>query len=211
MERVKFKEKAKKLIQGNKWYIWKPLVIFSLLAGLVTGIASFITGVAQLEKNTVDIIASIVNFVVSICSSVFAVGYTKYVLDFARGKKYDWKEVFNYSKNNFGKILILTILVDLIVTCGTILLIIPGIIASIGLSFYQEVCVDNEDLKVTEIIKKSWNMTKGYKLDIFVLGLSFLGWIILGMFTFGILYIWLIPYMEVTYVIAYDALRKKSK
>lgn len=40
---------------------------------------------------------------------------------------------------------------------------------------------------------------QGHKLDAFVLGLSFIGWAILGTLTFGILYIWLYPYMQLTF------------
>ena len=73
------------------------------------------------------------------------------------------------------------------IAIGYILLIIPGIIASFGLMFYREVCADNPKMKVTDILRKAWEMTKGHKMDLFVFGLSFFGWIILAPFTLGIL------------------------
>ena len=49
---------------------------------------------------------------------------------------------------------------------------------------------------------------KGHKWDLFVLMLSFLGWALLGALTFGILYIWILPYMNTTLILFYDKLRE---
>ena len=48
----------------------------------------------------------------------------------------------------------------------------------------------------------------GYKMDYFMLVLSFFGWLLLGIFTLGILYIWLVPYMNVTFILYYEELKK---
>lgn len=45
-----------------------------------------------------------------------------------------------------------------------------------------------------QAIKKSWAMTKGQKLKLFVFDLSYIGWFILAVLTFGILLIWVLPY-----------------
>ena len=71
--------------------------------------------------------------------------------------------------------------------------------------------VDNPELKATEIIKKSWNMTNGHKGELFVLGLSFIGWGLLAGLTLGILYIWLYPYMTVSNAMYYDKLKNLKK
>ena len=49
---------------------------------------------------------------------------------------------------------------------------------------------------------------RGYKNDYILLVFSFTGWIILGAFTFGILYLWLFPYMSVTLANFYDEIKK---
>lgn len=84
------------------------------------------------------------------------------------------------------------------------------IIASIGLYYYKEVCADNPEMKATEIVKKSWAMTKGHKMDLFVLILSFIGWAILAGLIIGILYIRLYPYMLITITLAYEELKKAA-
>ena len=44
-------------------------------------------------------------------------------------------------------------------------------------------------------------------MDLFVLGLSFIGWALLCTITFGIAYIWVGPYMQATYTNAYNSLK----
>ena len=61
---------------------------------------------------------------------------------------------------------------------------------------------------VIETVKDSFRLMKGHKWDLFILMLSFLGWAILGALTFGILYIWLVPYMNTTILLYYDKLKK---
>ena len=42
-----------------------------------------------------------------------------------------------------------------------------------------------------------------------VLGLSFIGWMVLGLFTLGILYLWIVPYMMVVMANFYYELKNK--
>ncbi len=44
----------------------------------------------------------------------------------------------------------------------------------------------------------------GYKWKFFCLNLRFLGWAILCLFTLGIGFLWLIPYMEISFAKFYD-------
>ena len=206
MDRVKLKTKAKELIKDNKWYIWKPTVMFSLVVFAIGFVISFIAFL--ISEKTGTIVGSIFGSCISIIESVFMVAYAKYILAFVRGKKMDWKEIIEDGKKHFGLYFLVSLLVGLIILGGTILLVVPGIIASIGLMFYQEVCVDNPKLGVVEIVKKSWKLTNGHKMDLFILGLSFIGWSLLATLTLGILYIWLMPYMMVTFVLAYEKLKK---
>ena len=78
------------------------------------------------------------------------------------------------------------------------------------LYFASYVVGDNPKLSATEVVKKSRNLTKGYKMDLFIFGLSFIGWNILASFTLGLLYIWLMPYMIVATTLLYEELKKKQ-
>ncbi len=91
-----------------------------------------------------------------------------------------------------------------------LLLIIPGIIKSIAYSMSMYIIADNPNVGVRNALKLSMKMTKGYKMDIFVMYLSFIGWNILCVFTLGIGSLWLMPYMQTTYSNMYHRLKKIS-
>ena len=210
MDRAELKEEAKKKIKDNKWYIWKPYVFFGLIVFLISFVI-FLPLALLVDESVVNVVSTILSCIASLVGTVFAVGYSKYCLDFVRGKKQDWKACFDFIKKHFGTVILLSILIGLIILGGMLLLIVPGIIFAIGHSLYQEVYADNPELSATEAVKKSWNLTKGYKKDIFVLYLSFIGWQLLAVLTLGILYIWLTPYMTVTQLLFYEELVKKEK
>ena len=208
MDRVELKTRAKELIKGNKWFIWKPVIFYSLAIFLATFIIMLPFGLAFDAKSTAYvIILSIVSFISGLLETIFMFGYAKYCLDFVRGQKDDWKDTLKFGMKYFVPILLIDLLFALNIIFGYILLIIPGIIATIGLVFVQEVFADNQELGVIETLRKAWNVTNGHKVDLFVLGLSFIGWAILACLTLGILYIWLVPYMIVTFILAYEKLK----
>ena len=70
--------------------------------------------------------------------------------------------------------------------------------------------VIDTDTSGSDSLRKSREMMKGYKMDYFIFQLSFIGWHILAVFTLGILYIWLVPYITVAETIYYDKLKEKS-
>lgn len=99
---------------------------------------------------------------------------------------------------NFGKALGLYLWQILWVFLWMLLFIIPGIIKAYSycMSFY--ILAEHPEMSVREAMNESKRMTDGYKMDLFILQLSFIGWSILCIFTLGIGYFWLIPYMQVT-------------
>ena len=60
-------------------------------------------------------------------------------------------------------------------------------------------------------MKLSMRMTKGYKLDLFIMLLSFIGWNMLSAFTLGILgLVFVNPYLYTTYAGYYNELKKNA-
>ena len=68
------------------------------------------------------------------------------------------------------------------------------------------IMADNHDIGIMDAIKESKRITQGYKGDIFVLGLSFIGWGLLCILTLGIGFLWLAPYASTTYSNLYNKL-----
>ena len=69
------------------------------------------------------------------------------------------------------------------------------------------ILAENKGKPALECINESKAMTNGHKMDLFVLGLSFIGWGFLCAITLGIASIWVIPYMQATYANAYNSLK----
>jgi uncharacterized membrane protein len=65
------------------------------------------------------------------------------------------------------------ILATLIIIAGFILLIVPGVIAGLGLMFVNFLVIDR-GLGPTDAIKESWRLTKGYKWPLFLFSLALL-------------------------------------
>ena len=87
------------------------------------------------------------------------------------------------------------LLVGVFTFLWTLLLIIPGIIKSLAYSMTPFILKDYPELSANQAINLSMKMMEGRKFDLFYLYLSFIGWGILALFTLGIGYLWLMPYI----------------
>ena len=85
---------------------------------------------------------------------------------------------------------------NLCVIIGCFLLIIPGIILSLMFSQTEYIMKDDPQISAADAMKKSAEMMNGHKMELFWLLLSFIGWAILCVFTFGFGFIFLLPYMS---------------
>ncbi|MDM5190925.1 DUF975 family protein [Bacillus sp. DX4.1] len=76
--------------------------------------------------------------------------------------------------------------------------IIYIIIASFSYAMTFFVLIDHPEYPVLQAMKESKTMMKGHKMDLFLLWLSFIGWCVLAIFTLGIGFLWVVPYMYTT-------------
>ncbi len=201
---MELKEEAKKSLKGKYGQYILLVIVYSLLTSGVVGI---LTLIFELLKVNRAVSSPIVAVVAIIASALLTLGEVSFSLKVARNKEVKWTELF--SKTSLWlTFIIASLLVGLFTTLWTLLLIIPGFIAVFKYSMVNYILVDEPEIGALEAISKSKEMMDGHKLDLFILRLSFLGWILLGLLTFGILYIWLVPYMNVTTVKFYDSIKK---
>jgi len=93
----------------------------------------------------------------------------------------------------------------------SLLLIIPGIIKSLSYYFTANILADCPNVKATDAIKISMRITEGHKMDVFIFILSWIGWGLLSILTFGILYIVYVgPYWATADAGFYIELRDKA-
>lgn len=70
------------------------------------------------------------------------------------------------------------------------------------------ILAENPEMTAKEAIEKSKQITNGHKFDLFVLELSFILWMLLTVFTFGIAGIYVIPYMSATTANFYNLIKE---
>ncbi|MBR4024342.1 MAG: DUF975 family protein [Firmicutes bacterium] len=90
--------------------------------------------------------------------------------------------------------------------------VIGGFIKMYSYRMVPFIVAENPDLKPREAITLSRRMMNGHKWECFVLDMTFVGWYILGTFTFGLITVlWAAPYSVATYAEYYTELRNGAK
>lgn len=221
------KSNARDFIRGRLWMFWSVLLVVGIIESLANSLPQWIFG--DRLSNISDIIAGnpdnipkeisssvfgwyyVLNVLITIVLIPLNIGVAQNVLAWSRGEDVNkWKVLFGgfNSAKIFFKQVGVVVLNTILCALWAILLIVPGIIKGLAYSMYPYVLRDEPDLSVWQTLKKSEAIMKGYKGKLFLMYLSFVGWFILGAFTFGILYIWLTPYVMTSTVKFYDDVRR---
>nr|WP_321373190.1 DUF975 family protein [uncultured Bacteroides sp.] len=150
-----------------------------------------------------NLLASTGGLVSLIIGGPMTLGISYFALAISRNQEARFEQLFK-GFNNFGTALGAYLLMAIFVILWMLLLIIPGIIAAISYAMTFYIIADNPSIQVMDAIDKSKKMMYGYKWKFFCLNLRFLGWAILCLFTLGIGFLWLIPYMEISFAKFYD-------
>ena len=130
-------------------------------------------------------------------------------LDFIRGGELKVGKLFDGYKDCL-RLSLAFFLYLLVVLVGVIFFIVPGIIFAMMFAQVPYILRDDENIGVIDALKKSANMMKGHKMQLFLLYLSFIGWAILAILTLGIGYLFLFPYMYTTVAHYYEDLKLES-
>ena len=130
-------------------------------------------------------------------------------LKIARKEEVGYSDVFLGYKN-IWKVIGVTILSSIIIFLGYICFVVPGIILSYMYSQIYFVLADNPNIGIVECLRQSRELMVNEKLNFFVLELSFILWMLLVVFTFGIASIYVIPYYETVLANFYIDIKHKK-
>ncbi len=154
-------------------------------------------------------------FVVDILTSFIL---TSVFLRIAKGGKFDRRKVFDdLSGAKILHYLVGIFIATIFVVAGLGLLIVPGVIVAIMLSFVSYILVEEDkkmpwkSWKFWEAIKKSYSMTKGHKWRIFLFVLVLAGINILGFLALLVGLLFTIPLSGIAMAALYDKLKNNGK
>lgn len=170
---------------------WMTALAVSLIYSLIVGALSAIPAVGS--------IASL------LLSGSLAFGISRYYTKLARNETPTIDNLFDGFKlliQNF----FLAFMMSLFVFLWSLLFIIPGIIKAYAYSMAFYIKQDHPEYEWKECLDESQRIMDGHKADLFLLQLSFIGWMILCIFTAGIGFLWLEPYMQAAQANFYNEL-----
>jgi len=182
------------LLMSFSLFVFTAVFCVSMISQLGGANAVAATGAMNLFANLVEMLVS----------GAFMVGFAGFFLGIAQegaarlellfvGFQRFWK--------SFGTYFFYTLFIVL----WTLLFIIPGIIATFRYAMAFFIIADDEDCGPLEAITRSKEMMKGNKWKFFCLNWRFFGWALLAtFFTFGLGYLWLIPYMQTSFAKFYE-------
>lgn len=213
--RTQIKDEAKKLLGPNYGGILGEFIlmmgsiyILSYLLPFTIIPLSFFGG--RWAPVLVYLLSFAMNFLIFLIYAPLEVGY------FDRLKLLWWnqkKQTFfsGFIERRYWRSVVSKILTSIFIYLWSLLLVIPGIIKSIAYSMTPFIISDSQNISALDAINISKKMTNGYKGDIFVFYLSYIGWYLLSILTFGLLAIFYVtPYQYTALGGYYTELKKNA-
>ena len=214
MDRKLLKQNAKQNFKKD-WFKSAVVTIIMFGASLVSSILAVPQTVimASGEQYVTTSTSSFLPMILSVLVfSVLSVGGYRYFQKTRKNVHTDIGEVAgNFKDGNYKNVVIITFLKGLKVFLWTLLLFVPGIIKNYEYYLVENILAVRPDIDKNEAFRLSKLLMNGYKMEAFVLNLSFIGWYLLSLFTLGILTIvYVNPYMVATNVEFYAYVRAQA-
>lgn len=228
--RAELKENAKKYFKFNYWKMVLVVLALSMVGGGGSGVSfnytasagnfdSIESGYGSVSPSfftgfiTAFLIMFVIIMVIAVVLSAFlfnplSVGAQRFFV-VSHYQKAELGELGYAFSNSYINVVKTMFLRSLYTSLWSLLLVVPGIIKSYEYRMIPYILAENPGIDSKEAFAISKQMMDGNKWNAFVLDFSFLGWIILSVFTCGILSIFYVnPYMLMTDAELYVALKE---
>ncbi len=189
-ERTAIKERARALLRANWGNCIGAYVLYTVGVAVVTG--------------------ATLGFGALFLAPPLLIGLTAFFLDIWRERDPQLETLFTGFRR-YSQSLISVLWTQLFTFLWSLLFVIPGIIKSLAYSMTPYLVADYPDLNPRRALKVSMAITDGHKAEIFVMYLSFFGWMLLSGLTMGILQIVYVgPYTQMAVAGLYEALLRDA-
>ncbi len=228
-----FREKARKALNGN-WGVAVGTGFVASLLGAYTAISNGGGGGSsnsEMSDKDAEMVASVFTYealmimvmllgILAIVLLIFGIvqfilggpitlGYVKFNLHMVNGTTPDFFDLFSQF-HRFKEGFLMQLLRGIYIFLWTLCLIVPGIMATFSYAMTPYILYENPGMSANDAIGASKKMMEGNRWRLFCLNISFIGWSFLCIFTLGIGFLWLKPYMEASYAAFYEELKREQ-
>lgn len=222
IDRILIKQNARQNLQANIFsyvgLMFMPF-IFSLTVAVMW--VSFIFSVINLIYNNfliygyINVLAFLSLFLAVIFAEMFLYYWFVVYSIYVHANNGARVSIFYVIKDHFTFVRFINFVLKnlasgVLIFLWSLLFFIPGIIKVFSYAMVPFLAIDEEHLGVIETISKSRRMMAGHKTDLLVLFLSFILWLILAIFTFGLLNFYTVPYIILSCTGFYFRLKKEN-
>lgn len=201
------KKEARASLKG-KWTSFVLVTLLMLIINCALSLPSTITGLMYPNSPQVNW-STLFTVVVSLIYAVLEWGFAIMFLRNLRDPHFDELGTLFDGFRDFGRIFVTLFLQNIYTLLWALLLIIPGIVKSYSYAMTPYILYDDPKLQGNAAIELSMRMMRGHKLELFLLHLSFIGWLLLCILTLGIGFLWLIPYVHSTQAAFYEDVKEE--
>lgn len=154
-----------------------------LLEGMITMIVTLFNGLLPILLISISVYLGPIIGVILLIPLNFGLS-RRFVLLHRGEEPAIWELFYYYYHTDYLMIVMsLSLIVGLSIGLLSLLFVIPGLVAYTHFALYRYLLIDYPNLSTREILEQSSLMLKGYRIEILMLRLSFIGWNILGRLT----------------------------
>ena len=201
---------ARERLEGQ-WGTFVLMTFLMLVIQTILQIPGYIGSLLEVlspENVLASLSFSNISNILSLLALPLSWGLTVSLLRNHREESVDLENLFDgFRSGRYTRVFCALFLVNLFTFLWALLLIIPGIMKAFSYALTPYIIMDEPELTARQAITRSCEIMEGRRWKLFCLYLSFIGWGILSLLTFGIGFLWLAPYMNASIAAFYEDAR----
>ena len=201
---------ARERLEGQ-WGTFVLMTFLMLVIQTILQIPGYIGSLLEVlspENVLASLSFSNISNILSLLALPLSWGLTVSLLRNHREESVDLENLFDgFRGGRYTRVFCALFLVNLFTFLWALLLIIPGIMKAFSYALTPYIIMDEPELTARQAITRSCEIMEGRRWKLFCLYLSFIGWGILCLLTFGIGFLWLVPYMNASVAAFYEDAR----
>lgn len=207
MERAELKRQARASLGGKVLGpVWVHAVLAVLVASVLTETA--INFNATMHDEAPFSVILVVNLFCLVMGGPVSYGLARMFLRQSRdGQPMRVGELFQGFREDFVGLFLLNLMQTVYILLWSLLFIFPGIVAELSYAMSYFVKAEHPEYSWNECICESKRLMSGHKGELFVLRLSFFGWMLVGGLCLGVGTLWVTAYSHATMALYYQQLK----